>query len=49
LTTKRRSSAIGSPYVLRTIWQGSCTVNLIFRSRFQSELTLSLPSRIHLA
>jgi hypothetical protein len=34
---------------LRTIWQGSWTVNLIFRSLFQSELTLSLPSRIHLA
>ena len=49
LTTNRRSSATGSPKLLRTSWQGSWTVNFTFRSLFQSEVTLSLPSRIHWA
>ncbi len=38
-----------SPKVLRTIWQGSWTVNLILRSLFHSVEGFSLPSRIHLA
>jgi hypothetical protein len=47
--TKRRSSATGSPRDLRTSWQGSCTVNCTPRSRFQSALTRSVPSRIQRA
>jgi len=40
---------MGLPSDFLTNWQGSCAVNFIFKSLFQSELTLSLPSLIHLA
>ena len=47
-TTNRMSSAIESPYDLRTIMQGSWTVNLM-PLVFQRALIGSLPSRIHCA